>query len=183
MTLGPVLHTPRLILRPPVEDDLDGFAEMMADADHVRFVGGAATRSTAWRLLATLAGSWALKGYGMFSVIERETGRWVGRVGPWKPEGWPGTEIGWGLSRAATGKGYALEAATACMDHAFDTLGWTDVIHIIDPANAPSIALARRLGAENRGPTAMPPPLDGHVVDAWGQTKAQWAARRAAGGL
>jgi RimJ/RimL family protein N-acetyltransferase len=92
--------------------------------------------------------------------------------------GWPGTEIGWGIARAFVGKGYAYEAAVATMDYAVDILGWDDVIHTIDPDNAASIALARRLGSTNRGPTALPPPLEGYRVDAWGQSAAAWRARR-----
>ncbi|MGO4333335.1 GNAT family N-acetyltransferase [Labrys sp. KB_33_2] len=42
-------------------------------------------------------------------------GQWVGRVGPWQPEGWPGTEIGWALYRSHWGKGYATEAAARCV--------------------------------------------------------------------
>jgi RimJ/RimL family protein N-acetyltransferase len=151
---------------------------MMADADHVRFIGGVQTRSTAWRMWATIAGSWSLLGFGMFSVIERGTGKWVGRIGPWVPEGWPGNEVGWGLTRAATGKGFGMEAAAAALDWTFDTLGWTEVIHIIAPDNLPSAALAARLGSCNMGPTQMPPPLDLHCVDAWGQSAAQWRARK-----
>ena len=78
--LGPTLETPRLILRPPREEDLDGFAAMMADEEAARYVGGQQQRSGAWRGMAAMAGSWALRGYGMFSVIEKESGRWIGRV-------------------------------------------------------------------------------------------------------
>lgn len=174
---GPVLTTPRLLMRPPQERDFPAFAEMMADAQHVRFIGGAAPRGTAWRHWATLAGSWTLRGFGMFSLIERATGAWIGRVGPWQPEGWPGREVGWGVIRAAGGRGFALEAATAAIDWAFDTLDWPDVIHVIDPDNAPSIALARRLGSANLGPTRLPEPFHEVRVDSWGQTRAQWRAR------
>lgn len=175
---GPILTTPRLILRQPKQEDFPAFAEMMADADHVRFIGGAQLRATAWRSWAMLAGSWSLLGFGMFSVIERDTGQWLGRIGPWVPEGWPGNEVGWGLSRAATGKGYGLEAATAALDWTFDTLDWTEVIHVIAPENLPSAALAKRLGSTNLGPTRLPPPLDEHIVDAWGQSANAWRTRR-----
>jgi RimJ/RimL family protein N-acetyltransferase len=177
MSHGPTLMTDRLILRPPSQDDFPAFAQMMADADHVRFIGGYQARPTAWRIWATLAGSWSLLGFGMFSVIERDTGQWLGRIGPWVPEGWPGNEVGWGLARAATGKGYGLEAATAALDWTFDTLGWTDVIHIIAPDNLPSASLAARLGSKNLGPTQMPEPFEKNRVDAWGQSAAQWRAR------
>ncbi|GIU66368.1 hypothetical protein PsB1_0522 [Candidatus Phycosocius spiralis] len=94
------------------------------------------------------------------------------------PEGWPGTEVGWGLAPYATGKGYGLEAASAAMDWAFDHLGWTQIIHIIDPNNKPSEALAASLGSINLGPTRMPEPLDVHTVNAWGQSVQDWRKRR-----
>jgi RimJ/RimL family protein N-acetyltransferase len=179
MDIGPTLETARLILRPPNQSDFPAFAEMMSDADHVRFVGGEMTPSTAWRAWATLTGAWILRGFSMFSVIEKDTGQWLGRIGPWQPEGWPAREVGWGLTRMATGKGYGLEAATACMNYVFEDLKWDRVIHIIDPENLPSIALAQRLGSENLGRTQMPAPLDHLVVDAWGQTAEAWKARQA----
>ena len=68
--LGPTLETDRPFLRPPAAEDLDGWAEMMADEEAARFIGGAQPRQVAWRGLASMAGSWALMGFGMFSVIE-----------------------------------------------------------------------------------------------------------------
>lgn len=180
MTGYPVLITERLILRVPEAADLDGFASMGEDEESMRYIGGHGPRSQAWRVLSTIRGAWDITGFSMFSVIERATGRWVGRVGPWEPEGWPGHEIGWGVHKDFAGKGYAHEAAVASMDYAIDVLGWDKVIHIIDPENVRSIALANRLGSRNLGPTKMPAPFDDKMVDAWGQTAEQWRARRAA---
>lgn len=176
---GPVIETERLILRPPAAEDLDGWAELMADPEASRFIGGPVPRAAAWRGLAAMAGSWTLYGFAMFSMIERESGRWIGRTGPWQPAEWPGTEVGWGLLRSAWGRGYAGEAAEATIDWAFATLGWTDVIHCIDPANLPSQRLAARLGASNRGAGRLPPPFETYPVDIWGQTRSEWRARRA----
>lgn len=178
MSPGPILETERLILRPPIQEDLDGLAAMMADEEVQRFLGGAQPRPLAWRALAGAAGSWSLLGFGMFSVIEKASGRWIGRVGPINPEGWPGTEVGWGLARAAWGRGYAVESATACMDFAFDVLGWSDAIHTIAPENRASIAVAERLGSTNRGPGKLPPPYENEPIDIWGQTREAWRARR-----
>jgi RimJ/RimL family protein N-acetyltransferase len=175
--LGPTLETARLTLRPPAAEDLDGWAALMADEESSRFIGGPVDRAATWRGLATMAGSWALKGFGMFSVIEKSSGLWLGRVGPWVPEGWPGTEVGWGLHPSAWGRGYAVEAAEATIDWAFDHLGWTEVIHCIDPENTPSRKVAQRLGSTNGGPGKLPPPFEDHLVDLWGQTAAQWRAR------
>jgi len=142
-----VIETARLILRPPIADDLDAWTAFVADPDTMRFLGGVKDRTAAWRGLATMAGSWTLHGFAMFSVVERATNRWIGRVGPWQPAGWPGPEIAWGLARGARGRGYATEAALASMAWARANLGWASVIHLIHPDNAPSIALAERLGS------------------------------------
>ena len=174
---GPVLQTERLILRPVAMEDFPRWAEMMADPEAARFLGGAQPAATAWRGFMTMAGAWSLTGVSMFSVIDRETGLWLGRIGPWRPHGWPGNEVGWGLHPDAQGRGYGVEAATAALDYAFDVLGWDDVIHCIDPDNTPSQRLAERLGSRNLGPTRMPPPFDHIPVDAWGQGRADWKAR------
>jgi RimJ/RimL family protein N-acetyltransferase len=172
-----VIETERLLLRPTLAEDLDGWAELMADPESARFIGGSVPRGAAWRGLACMAGSWALYGFGMFSMIEKATGRWIGRTGPWQPEGWPGTEVGWGVIKAVEGRGYAYEAAVASIDWAFDALGWDEVIHCIDPANAPSQRLAERLGSTNRGPGRLPAPFESFPIDVWGQTRAQWRER------
>jgi len=173
----PILETERLILRCPEERDLDGFAEMMADEQAMRFLGGVKPRTEAWRTIAILAGSCVLRGYTLFSVIDRASGEWLGRVGPWFPEAWPGAEVGWGLKRSAWGKGYATEAAVAAMDFAFDQLGWNEVIHTILPDNAPSQAVARRVGSRYLRRGRLPAPID-IELDVWGQTRAEWVRRR-----
>lgn len=174
---GPVLQTERLTLRPIALEDFPRWAEMMAHPEAAKFLGGAQPAEVAWRGFMTMAGAWSLTGVSMFSVIDRETGQWLGRIGPWRPLGWPGTEVGWGLHPEAHGKGYGLEAATATIDYAFDVLGWTDVIHCIHPDNTPSQRLAERVGSRNLGPTTLPPPLDSLRIDRWGQSREAWRAR------
>ncbi|KQU53008.1 acetyltransferase [Sphingomonas sp. Leaf339] len=176
---GPILFTPRLILRPLAAEDWEPWAAFHAEEETMRFLGGVQPRGVAWRSLCGMAGAWTIRGFSMFSVILRDSGEWIGRIGPHQPDGWPGTEVGWGIARAFAGQGYAHEAAVAAMDYAVDMLGWDDVIHTIDPDNTGSIALATRLGSVNRGPVTLPPPLHEFRVDAWGQSAAEWRARRA----
>ena len=178
ITLGPTLETERLILRPPIIEDLDGWAELASDPEAMRYLGGPGPRAAAWRSLAGMAGSWALHGFGMFSVLDKASRAWIGRVGPWRPEAWPGAEIGWSLLPSTWGKGYAHEATVATMDWAIDTLGWTDVIHTIHPDNAASIALARRIGSADRGPGRLPAPNQDREIVIFGQTAETWRAGR-----
>ena len=175
--LGPTLTTPRLVLRPPRAEDFDAFAAMMADAEVMGFLGGVQSRALAWRTLCGYGGAWALFGFSQFMTFRRDTGEFIGRIGPLKPEGWPGTEVGWGLTAAAQGFGYATEAAAACMDWAFGHLGWSEVIHTIVPENARSQAVARRLGSRPLREVALPDPINLPTV-AWGQTRDQWREKR-----
>ena len=174
---GLQLETPRLILRLPSLADLDPWAAMMADEETAKFIGGVAPREVTWRAVMTMIGSWHAMGFGMFSVIEKSSGRWIGRLGPWMPEGWPGTEVGWALVRDSWGHGYATEGAEAATNWAFDNLGWSDVIHNIDPANMASQGVAERLGSRNRGRGRLPPPFQEATIDIWGQTKEEWRQR------
>ena len=172
------LETDRLVLRPIRREDFAAFAEFLADAESTRHLGGPQPRAVAWRTFLAMAGAWAMQGFAMFSVIEKASGAWVGRVGPWQPEGWPGTEVGWGIARDRCGLGYATEAATAAIDWAFDALGWSEVIHVIDVGNAASQAVARKLGSRNRGRGQLPAPYEAVIIDVWGQTREEWRARR-----
>lgn len=182
MLSGPILVTENLILRPPAAEDFDAFAAMCTEEDTMMHIGGTAPRAAAWRLWCTLAGAWQIRGYSMFSVIERSSGAWVGRLGPWYPELWPDREIGWGVRGAFAGKSYAYEGAVAAIDWAFDFLKWDRVTHCIAPDNVRSQRLAQRLGAVNDGPTTLPAPFDDARVDLWVQDAATWRARRSTRG-
>ena len=177
---GPTIETERLLLRVPQAGEFERYAEMLAHPSSVH-IGGPLLRHEAWRRFLQMPGAWVLQGYAMFAVIEKSSGRWIGQAGPWQPDGWPGTEVGYAFHHDARGHGYATEACVAAMDFAFDSLGWSEVIHSIAPANTASQAVAQRLGASNRGPGRLPAPLDAYPIEIWGQTRDEWRARRGEG--
>ena len=82
------------------------------------------------------------------------------------------------MTPAMQGRGYAAEAAAACMDDAVDRLGWDDVIHCIDRDNAASVRLAERLGSAWRKEIVPPKPYDGFKWQVYGQTAGDWRTRR-----
>lgn len=168
------LETPRLLLRPPQAGDFPRFAEFSADPVTMEHLGGPQAESDAWRAFAGLIGAWQLQPAAMFSVIEKSSGQWIGRIGPWTPLHWPVREVGWGLLRSAEGKGYALEAAVASINYTFDVLGWERVDHLIADTNSRSQALAKRLGSQPGEEVRMPGSLAKHQVRAWGQDRDTW---------
>lgn len=148
-----ILETERLFLTEIEPDrDFDRWAEAMADEETMRYLGGKTmSRALAWRNMATVIGHQQIRGYSFMSVIEKQTGNWVGRVGPWNPDGWPEPEIGWTLHPDSHGHGFATEAAQACVDYVFDQLAWKRTIHIIVDGNEPSMRLAERIGSKRTG--------------------------------
>ena len=171
---GPVIETERLVLRIPRIGDFERFAELHADEEAARHIGGAVTRAEAWRRFLSQPGAWVVQGFGMFAIVERDGGRWLGQAGPWRPEGWPGNEIGYSLHPDAWGRGYALEAATAAIEWALEHLGWDGFIHCIAPENAASQKLAKRLGSTLQGPVSLPPPHAHVAAEIWGQSRENW---------
>jgi RimJ/RimL family protein N-acetyltransferase len=165
------IQTERLILREiDPERDFEPWAASMADERTVRFIGGSVMdRAMAWRNMAIVVGHWKIRGYGFFSVESRETGEWLGRVGPWYPEGWPSPEIGWTIARPHWGRGYATEAAQAALDFAFGELGWERVIHVILAGNERSVAVAERIGSSFIGPQRGLPGVTEQEVLIYGQ--------------
>ena len=93
MTLDwPTLVTERLILRPWRPEDFAPYARFSADEEAMRYLGRDGRPTDAaetWRTICLFIGHWYLRGYTLWAVEERASGEFVGRVGPWKPEGWP----------------------------------------------------------------------------------------------
>ena len=116
----------------------------------------------------------------MFAVIEAATGEFVGRVGPWQPEGWPGFEIGWTLRPKFWGRGYATEAAAECVRYAFTAMDRPRVISLIAPGNVRSIRVAERLGERLEGEIALPHPQKpaDRLVLQYGLSRDDWRRRR-----
>jgi RimJ/RimL family protein N-acetyltransferase len=144
----PELCTERLLLRAFTSADFEPFAEIVADPEVVRYLddGAPISREECWRGMAIFIGHWQLRGYGWWAGEDRRTGEFLGRIGLYNPEGWPGIEIGWLLRRDKWGAGLATEGATAALTFAFDVVGASHVISLIDPRNTRSIRVAEKLG-------------------------------------
>ncbi|CUH74816.1 GNAT family N-acetyltransferase [Tropicibacter naphthalenivorans] len=139
------LTTARLTLRTPIEADFEAAQTFMSGPRSV-FVGGPHTDAfTAWRGFLAAAGTWALKGFGYFTVLHGDS--IVGRVGLGENPGWDEPELGWHLYDGCEGHGYATEAALAARDWAYNARGLGPLISYIAPGNASSRAVAQRLGA------------------------------------
>jgi RimJ/RimL family protein N-acetyltransferase len=154
------LETERLLLRRPQVGDLDAYAELFADPGVVRYTGGVTKdRAESELALERMIRHWDDHDIGLFSVVRKEDGRVLGRVGflLWDTETWTHsllqppssrreTEIGWTLAQAHWGLGYATEAARRARDWALEDLGYRRLVSLIQRGNEASVRVAQKLG-------------------------------------
>lgn len=86
-------------------------------------------------------------GYGMWMVIDRETGKLIGRMGIEHREELGGElELGYAVSVPFQRKGYAMEVCSAIISYAGEELGVPSLNCLIEEGNTVSEHLAKRLG-------------------------------------
>lgn len=156
MTLPPIppLFAARTLLREVTAADLSDLFEVNADPQVTRFLPYATWQSAAdaesWlaRMLAL-----AVAGSARQLVIgRRDDGRIIGTALLFRhDEGSGRLELGYVLGRAHWRRGYATDALRRLLAHVFGPLGMRRVEAEVDPANAASNALLRRLGFTHEG--------------------------------
>ncbi|WP_428410208.1 GNAT family N-acetyltransferase [Hyphococcus sp.] len=144
----PTLQTDRLTLRAPSKDDFSIYHDFYADEDASAAYGGPLPAHLAFRKLAADLGHWPLRGYGMWSLEERDSGEMIGGAGLVWPEGWPRSELTWWIIPSARRKGYALEASRAVIAYAYDKLNWAQVETHMNDDNDAARKLALKLGGK-----------------------------------
>jgi RimJ/RimL family protein N-acetyltransferase len=142
------LESARLLLRMPHEADWRPLHAYYGDADSVRHtMGTPLTEAQTWRTLAGVVGHWAWRGYGPYTLIDKDEGGVLGLAGLWYPSDWPETEIKWALLPSVRGRGYASEAARAVRVMAREHLPGVRLISLIAEGNEPSVRVAQAAGA------------------------------------
>jgi RimJ/RimL family protein N-acetyltransferase len=180
MSACPTLTTPRLVLRPFVDADLDGYLEMLnaPDVRHSLRLGERVTRNEAWLGMAQWRGQWELRGSGQWAVCDRVTGTFLGRAGLHRPEvaDWPGLEVGWTLHPDQWGHGYATEAGARAIAYGFEVLEVEELVSVILPDNLRSQSVARRLGLSFAGERILSTYLrEPHGI--WRLRREDWSTR------
>lgn len=171
-----MITTDRTILRPWRDDDLDAFADMLADPEVQADAGGPVGRDEAARKMARYRDAHDRLGFTRWVVTDHDGG-FLGYVGimpidPWHPRA-PNVEVGWRLVRRAWGSGLATEAARASLADGFARCGFEEVLSYTEAANARSQAVMRKLGLERDEARDFTATYDGH---SW--SGLVWVARR-----
>jgi RimJ/RimL family protein N-acetyltransferase len=179
------LRTERLVLRVMTTDDADDVYVYSSREDVSRYLmNEPRTREEVEEKVAEFAGAITLAGDGDYwqpaVVLASNPGRVMGHVYfTIKSVANSTAEIGFAMHPKFSGQGYMTEASIAVLDIAFGALGLHRVMAELDPRNAPSVALCKRLGMRE----------EAHFVEdlwfkgEWGDTgiyailDREWAAR------
>ncbi|HET8547063.1 MAG TPA: GNAT family N-acetyltransferase [Bryobacteraceae bacterium] len=141
-----VIETERLLLREMSPDDLDIIAPMLADPDVMRFWPRPYTREETVRWIERWVHDYAEYGCGYWLMLEKAGLRPAGQAGlvMLTIDGVHAPSLGYIVDKRFWNRGYATEAASACLEWALAR--WPVVITPIRPENAPSLRVAEKLG-------------------------------------
>jgi ribosomal-protein-alanine N-acetyltransferase len=148
--MGPTLETSRLILRPWRDSDIDAWVALCADERVMEFFPSTQDREQSEAGAARLRERFDRDGYGWWAVEVKNGDAFAGTVViqdvPYDAHFTPALEVGWRLSVANWGRGYATEAARAALDFAFAKLGCSEIVAMTMVANVRSRRVMERLG-------------------------------------
>ena len=149
----PIFATKRLRLRAFRAGDIDAMHALYADADNLRYWStppspnlGATRRAMRWHLV------YRPRQYVIWAVEESKSRKVIGMINyHHRNLREKRVDVGWLILPQYQGQGYMAEAGRALLRHLFDDLGVHKVEALIERANKPSAALAKRLGFRLEG--------------------------------
>lgn len=150
---GIIAMTERLTLRRLHEDDLSDLARILGDPETMYVYEGAFSDAENRDWLDRMLRRYRDDGISLYAVILNATGEFIGQCGLTMQDihGARVVEVGYLFRREFWHCGYATEAACACRNYAFSTLGVSEVYSIIRDTNLASQGVARRMGMTHTG--------------------------------
>lgn len=145
-----ILETERLIVRTYKDSDIEPFYEMCSDPAVMRFFPKLLSKEESQAAIDRFEASQKDNGYAFWALESKEDGQFVGFTGlnspPFDADFTPCVEIGWRLRSDYHGRGYATEAARACLHYGFHHLELDEIVSFAPVVNQPSIHVMKKIG-------------------------------------
>lgn len=143
-----VLTRERLRLRKLTIQDTENLLQIFSDRVAMRYYPSTMNEQETMGWIRRTIDHYSTYGVGFWAVEEKTTCRFLGQCGiiPQELDGMRQMEIAYLLVRSEWGQGYATEAAVACKEYGFDTMGYDKLVSFIDVKNVPSMRVAERIG-------------------------------------
>ncbi|HUX22619.1 MAG TPA: GNAT family N-acetyltransferase [Spirochaetia bacterium] len=153
-----ILETKRLILRHPLESDIEPLVALWCDPEVTRHLGGPRDQTAIRESLEQAVQSPFPEEYDLWAAVDRKSGKVVGHCGllDKEIEGKTEIELVYVIAHAFWGKGYATEIAQALESYAFDELGLERLVALIEPENKVSEKVAAKVGMTYKNSVTRP---------------------------
>lgn len=153
--ISDMIETDRLVLRPWREDDLWLFAKMNNDKEVMEYLPKCLSYEETVQFYRRIVDEHKKFGYGLYAVELKSTGEFIGYTGfhnfDFDTEFSPGIEIGWRLAKEYWNRGYATEAAKACIDYARSRKLFDKIYSFTSISNRRSERVMQKIGMEHQG--------------------------------
>jgi ribosomal-protein-alanine N-acetyltransferase len=129
-------------------DDADDLQQIFGDAEVMKHITGGKVREkaeTMTGLRRTIEG-WKRRGFGLWAVTPKEQNTVIGYCGYMPLDNTTEIELAYGMARAHWAKGYATEAARACLRYGFEEMKLDHIVAVVNPQNFPSQRILLKLG-------------------------------------
>jgi RimJ/RimL family protein N-acetyltransferase len=145
-----ILETPRLLMRKFTAQDADALEVFLGDPGVMEYYPAALDRKGVQDWIERNLGRYARDGHGLWAMVVKDSHELIGDCGCTlqEVEGRYEVEVGYHVRRDLWGRGYATEAARACIEYGFRELGAQRVISMIRPENVRSIRVAEKNGMQ-----------------------------------
>lgn len=143
-----ILETDRCIIRESTVEDVDAFYEIYGEPSVTRYMENLfADRAEEIAYMESYREHvYAYYGYGMWTVVEKESGRIIGRAGLSHREGYEDAELGFVIGVPWQHQGFAYEVCSAIVQYGVENLGFTSMQALTAPDNEASKKLCTKLG-------------------------------------
>lgn len=150
--MGVIFETDRLVFRTWTLEDAGAALEIWGDAEVMRFVGEPfGSIEVARRALNNAIAAQEKYGFCLWAAVEKSSKRVVGCCGFHPFEDGPALELAYHFIPSFWGRGYATEAAGACVKYAFEKLNRVKVVAFTHPNNAASARVLEKIGMRYKG--------------------------------
>jgi [ribosomal protein S5]-alanine N-acetyltransferase len=143
--------TPRLELRPFVDTDADSIIRLLSNSVATHFIGGNVSAESSAKLVSRMGEAFRTRGWGTLAVVPKDRSACIGYCGVRPLALTADVEIAFALDPSCWNLGYATEAARACIDANFITLGLSSIVATVYPDNTASCRVLTKLGLAPAG--------------------------------
>lgn len=143
-----ILETDRLKVRESVLEDIEEFYRIYQEPSITYYMEGLfKQREEEYAYMkAYIQQIYGFYGFGLWTVIQKATGRIIGRAGLSVREGYGLPELGFVIEASQQRKGFGYEVCSAILRYAKEELQFDQVQALVKSANTASLRLLERLG-------------------------------------